>query len=154
MMIPVANLEKLEEFLGQKLDQFVSGPPMAHPGLRLSQVCKQVALAIRNGNTTAVRIAFLILTKDPGMPFGKIIKSDFARALKQGVNLLSEIQRRGLIAKTCELLELEFCPRETEDYCRLIKKFGQFELLPRLHAVRATDAKSRMLLERLVAESM
>ncbi|WP_152615354.1 hypothetical protein [Janthinobacterium lividum] len=153
MMIPVANLEKLEEFLGEKLDQFASGPPIEHPGLRLSQVCKQVALAIRNGNTTAVRIAFLILTKDPGMPFGKIIKSDFARALKQGVNLLSAMQQRGLIAKTCELLELEFCPRETEDYCRLIKKIGQAELLPRLHAVRATDEKSRLLLERLVAES-
>lgn len=63
------------------------------------------------------------------------------------------MQQRGLIAKTCELLELEFCPRETEDYCRLIKKIGQAELLTRLHAVRATDAKSRMLVERLVAES-
>lgn len=153
IMIHIASLEELEEFLGEKLDLFDPRPPVAHPGIRLSHVCKQVALEIRSGNATAVRIAFLILTKDPGMPFGKIIKSDFARALKQGANLLSEMQRRGLIAKTCELLELEFCPRETEDYCRLIIKFGQSELLTRMHEVRATDAKSRMLLERLIVEN-
>jgi hypothetical protein len=153
MMIPIASLEELEEFLGEKLDQFDAGPPIAHPGLRLSQVCQQVALDIRNGNLDAVHIAFRILTEDPGMPFGKRIKSGFARGLKQSVELLSEMQRRGLIAKTCELLSLEFCPRETEDYCKLIKKFEQSGLLARMHAVRATDAKSRMLLERLIADS-
>lgn len=152
-MIPVANLEELEEFLGEKLEKFEPGSLIAHQGIRLSQACKQVALEIRNGNATAVRIAFLILTKDPGMPFGKLIKSGFARVLKQRINLLSAMQRRGLIAKTCELLELAYCPRETEDYCKLIKKIGQAELLPQLHAVRATDAKSRLLLERLIAES-
>ncbi|AQR69415.1 hypothetical protein BZG29_14530 [Janthinobacterium sp. LM6] len=152
MMIPIASLEELEEFLGEKLQQFDAGPPIAHPGLRLSHVCKQVALEIRNGNATAVRVAFLILTKDPGLPFGKRIKSGFARALRQRADLLSEMQRRGLTAKTVALLELEFCPRETEDYCKLIKKFDPAELPARIDDVRATDAKSRMLLQSLIAE--
>ncbi|UQV44100.1 hypothetical protein KIV45_19790 [Janthinobacterium lividum] len=91
MMILIASLEELEEFLGEKLDQFDSGPPIAHPGLRLSQVCKQVVLASHNGNATAVRIACRVITEDPGMPFEKLIKSGFARALKQGVELLSEV---------------------------------------------------------------
>ncbi|PHV18049.1 hypothetical protein GQ37_006705 [Janthinobacterium sp. BJB1] len=152
MMIPIANLDELEEFLGEKLQQFEAGPPIAHPGLRLSQLCRQVALESRNDNATAVRIAVLILTKDPAMPFGKRIKSGFARALKQGVELLSEVQRRGLTAKTVALLELEFCPRETEDYCKLIKQFDPAELPARIDEVRATDAKSRMLLQGLIAE--
>ncbi|NVI83592.1 hypothetical protein [Janthinobacterium sp. BJB401] len=152
MMIPIASLEELEEFLGEKLDQFASGPPIAHPGLRLSQVCKQVVLDIRNGNATAVHVACRVITEDPGMPFGKLIKSAFARALRQSADLLSEVQRRGLTAKTVALLELEFCPRETEDYCKLIKKFDPAELLARLDNVRATDAKSRMLLQSLMAD--
>ncbi|WFR77089.1 hypothetical protein P9875_15300 [Janthinobacterium rivuli] len=152
MMIPIASLEELEEFLGEKLDQFASGPPIAHPGLRLSQVCKQVVLDIRNGNATAVRVACRVITEDLGMPFGKLIKSAFARALRRSADLLSEVQRRGLTAKTVALLELEFCPRETEDYCKLIKKFDPTELLARLDNVRATDAKSRMLLQSLIAD--
>ncbi|MDO8064751.1 hypothetical protein [Janthinobacterium sp. SUN206] len=152
MMIPIASLEALEEFLGEKLAPYDAGPPIAHPGLRLSQVCRQVALEIRNGNASAVRVAVQILTKDPGMPFGKLIKSGFARALKQRADLLSEMQRRGLIAKTVALLELEFCPRETEDYCKLIKKFDPGELLARIEDVRVTDAKSRMLLQSLIAD--
>lgn len=149
----IASLEALEELLGEKLDQFDSEPPIAHPGGHLSHVCRQVALEIRKGNATAVRIACRVLIKDPGMPFGKLIKSGFARALKQDVTLLSEMQRHGLIAKTCELLSLEFCPRETEDYCKLIKRFGQAELLPRMDTVRATDDKSRRLLAHLVIEN-
>ncbi|MDN2676436.1 hypothetical protein [Janthinobacterium sp. SUN033] len=152
MMTPIASLDELEEFLGEKLDPYDAGPPIAHPGLRLSHACRRVTLDIRNGNASAVRIAVLILTKDPGMPFGKIIKSGFARALRRRAELLSEMQRRGLIAKTCELLSLAFCPRETEDYCKLIKKFDPGELLARIEDARATDAKSRMLLQSLIAD--
>lgn len=152
-MIPIASLEALEECLGEKLDQFDPGPPIAHQGIRLSQVCRQVALEIRKDNASAVRIACRVMMEDPEMPFGKLIKSGFARALKQRVHLLSEMQRRGLAAKTVALLELAFCPRETEDYCKLIKKFGRAELLPWMQDVRATDEKSRLLLQRLIYES-
>ena len=151
-MMPVASLEELEEFLGEKLDQFERGPPMAHQGLRLSHVCKQVQLGILSNNASAVRIACWVITEDPSMPFGKCIKSDFARALRQRVHLLSRMQRRDLAAKTCALLALEFCPRETEDYCKLIKKFVPSELLPWIAEVRASDEKSRSLLERLISE--
>lgn len=54
------------------------------------------------------------------MPFGKRIKSGFARALRESVKLLSEMQRRALTTKTVALLELEFCPREavsSKNYC-------------------------------------
>jgi len=151
-MISITSLEELEEFLGEKLTEFDAGSPIAHPGLRLSQVCKQVALDIRNGSATAVRIACRVITEDPRMPFGKLIKSAFARALKQRADLLSEMQRHGLTAKTVALLELDFCPRETEDYCKLIKKFDPAELLARIEDVRATDAKSRMLQQSLIAD--
>jgi len=50
------------------------------------------------------------------------------------------------------LLALEFCPRETEDYCKLIKKCVPSELLPWIAEVRASDEKSRSLLERLISE--
>lgn len=149
-MIAIASLEELEEFLGEKLDQFEPGLPIAHPGIRLSQACKHVRRAILDDHPAAVRIACRVIVEDPGMPFGKLIKSGFARALKQRVHLLSEMQRRGLAAKTCALLGLEFCPRETEDYCKLIKKFEPSELLPGIQAVRASDEKSRTLLQRLM----
>lgn len=72
---------------------------------------------IRNGAPAAVRIACRVITADPGMPYGNLVNSGFAGALKQRVHRLSVTQRHGLVAKTGELSELAFCPRETEDYC-------------------------------------
>lgn len=149
----IANIEELEKFLGMKLGQFDSGIPMAHQGIHLSRVCKFVESEIRNGNPAAVCVAFRVIAEDPRLPFGKLIKSGFARALKQRVDMLSEMQRRGLIEKTFELLGLEFCPRETEDYCKLIKKFGHSELESKIDNDRATDKKSRMLLGCLSSHS-
>ncbi len=58
------------------------------------------------------------------MPFGKVVKSGLARALRQRVALISSAEKDAIGTKTAELLSLDFCPREAEDYCRLVRKFG------------------------------
>lgn len=62
--------------------------------------------------------------EDPHLPFGKLIKSNLARALKQQLDLLMEDKKPALAGKTATLLSLPYCPREVEDYCRLVKKMG------------------------------
>ena len=149
-MKPIANLEQLEEFLGVSLVRFDSMQSMSHQGIRLSRVCKSIESAIKRGDPVAAEIAFRVITGDPSLPFGKLIKSGFARTLKQQACVLSSFQRSALIDKTIELLELEFCPREAEDYCKMIKKFDGPELMLRLQDIRVTNEKSRVLAAQLV----
>lgn len=76
----------------------------------------------------------------------KIVKSNFARALKQHIECLTEQGKMGLAAKTAELLSLPFCPREVEDYCRLVKKIGRPIVDEVIAISRPGSEKARLLL--------
>lgn len=150
MMKNVRTLEDLEHFLRRTLTRFDGEGSTGHPAIRLSRACAAVRADIRKGNLEAVSIAFEVITKDPRLPFGRIIKSNFARVLKQHPHLLSEAQRWGLIDKTLALIQLEYCPRETEDYCKLVRKFELARLSQKIADIRASDPKSRKLLSGLL----
>lgn len=142
----VATIEELERLLGTELSAYGPKPPIDHPGVLISMTGHGIADAVKGGDQKAARIAYSILMKDPSLPFGKLIKSEFARALKKRVDLLNAEERDGLVRKTSELLSMEFCPREVEDYCRLVKRFGVEAVQAVVGTAHAKNEKSESLL--------
>ncbi|SFG35026.1 hypothetical protein SAMN05518865_11137 [Duganella sp. CF458] len=142
----VETLENLETLLELKLMFYEEVPRIDHPGIRIAHACENIARHIRSGDREAARIGCRIIVRDPHLPFGKIIKSGIARALRQRIDLVPELEQAGLVKRTTELLSLEFCPRETEDYCKLVKKIGPAAVHNVTNNARATDEKSQRLL--------
>jgi len=142
----IETLEDLERFLGRDLSLYEAGSKIDHPGIRISRALDHVARHIRNGDRTAAEVGYQLILKDPHLPFGKLIKSAIARALKHRIELLSEAESLGLIEKTRQLLSLRFCPRETEDYCKFVRKIGPAAAQNVLANVDAKNDKSRRLL--------
>ena len=99
-------------------------PHIEHAGIRLDRAIDKITQAIKHGDRSAVVLGYGLLIEDPPLPFGKILKSNLARALKHHIELLTEHEKQSLADKTATLLSLPFCPREVEDYCRLVKKMG------------------------------
>lgn len=142
----VNNLEELEAVLRIDLSGYVMEIPVTHAGIRLGRAMDKVAQAIRQGDRSAVIVGYQIIIHDPHLPFGKIIKSNFARALKRHIDCLTMQEKMCLASKTAELLSLPFCPREVEDYCRLVKKMGHPVLDKVIAMARPGSEKARSLL--------
>ena len=120
----VNNLEELAYVLKADFSQYDTDKRTEHAGIRLDSAVSKVAQAIKQGDRSAVFLGYSLLMEDPHLPFGKILKSNLARALKRHIELLTEQEKISLAGKTATLLSLQFCPREVEDYCRLVKKMG------------------------------
>jgi len=120
----VSNLGELARLLKLDLSSYDINREIEHAGVRLDLAVTQVAKAIKNGDRSAVIVGYKLLMEDPNLPFGKLIKSNLARAFKHQIELLTEHEKLNLAGKTAKLLSLEYCPREVEDYCRLVKKMG------------------------------
>lgn len=147
-MQKIETLEELERLLGQKLSAY-EGQYIDHAGIRISFACRNVVQAMKAGCLEAISIGIALILHDPHLPFGKLIKSAIARALRQRRELLLEAEIAKLAGKTAELLNLPFCPRELEDYCHLIKQCGPLAI----HIVHAfahpSAEKSRRLLDQM-----
>jgi len=111
----IETLEALEQFLGLQLILYEPKPKIDHPGIRISHACENIAQCIKSGDREAARVGYQIIARDPHLPFGKLIKSAIARALRQRCDLMSSKERAGFAKKTSDLLNLQFCPREVED---------------------------------------
>lgn len=146
LMHRIHNLGEMAEMLKADLSRYDTETSTDHAGIRLSSAMDKAARAIRAGDRSALSIGYRVVMADPHLPFGKIIKSNFARALKHHIELLTEDEKLNLAGKTAELLSLPFCPREVEDYCRLVKKMGQ-PMTDRVVAMaRPNNRKARLLL--------
>lgn len=155
----IETLENLELFLGMDLGWCDPQPRIEHPGIRISHACDNIARCIKSGDSEAARVGYQIIVTDPHLPFGKLIKSGIARALKQRVDLISSLERAGFVEKTADLLNLLFCPRETEDYCKVVRKLGPAAMQLVIETTHPRNEKSMRLLEyltqsRLVHEDM
>ncbi len=73
------------------------------------------------------------------------MKSNLARALRKQNNKLTEPERRQVLGVTGRLLNLEYAPRELEDYCKLVKKFPQLEIADLLQTITPKNPKSERL---------
>lgn len=144
-MHSVENIAELEYFLRADLTQFDVETRIDHAGIRLSSALHQLAGAIKRGERSAVDIGYRLIMQDPSMPFGKLSKSTIARALKQRRELLTEHEKDALAGKTAKLLSLPFCPREVEDYCRLVKKLGTAQATVAANSATPLNDKARSL---------
>jgi len=120
----IKTVEELAAFLEVDFSLYEADREIEHAGIHLDRTVTQVAQAIRHGDPCAAIIGYKLIMADPHLPFGKLMKSDLARAFKLQVELLTEQEKLTLAGKTAELLSLEYCPREVEDYCKLVKKMG------------------------------
>ena len=93
-----------------------------------AMVMDNVAKAIKTGDPVAIDLGCEVISDDQKYPFGKLIKSNMARALKGKVEYLNDQQRMEILNVVRKLLNMEFTPRETEDYCKLVSKFPTKEL--------------------------
>jgi len=121
----IHNLAELAALLEVDLSRYDIEIRTDHAGIRLGSAMTEIARAIREGDRSAIILGYRVVMADPHLPFGKILKSNLARALKHHIELLTEDEKLELAGKTARLLSLPFCPREVEDYCRLVKKMGQ-----------------------------
>ncbi len=144
-MQDISDIRELEQVLGLSLSRYYPDEAIQHPGIHLNNVTRNLAGAIKNADPLAIEDACKLIALDPRLPFGKLIKSDLARALKKSARYVSSQNRARIGKTTAALLSLEHCPRETEDYCKLIKKFGETESIAVLELTNATDKKSMVL---------
>ncbi|MEL7312897.1 MAG: hypothetical protein AAFN07_15380 [Pseudomonadota bacterium] len=115
------SLEDLESLLGISLRAYYPVESIDHPAILLGRVTDSLASAVSDGIPRAVEDACLLLSHDPKLPFGKGTKARLARALKKQSGKLNEVDRSRVVECTAKLLSLEFCPTETDEYCRLIR---------------------------------
>lgn len=145
----IDTLEALAVFLEADLLPYDASNGIAHPGIRLDMAATQLARAVRAGERPAIAIAHRLIMLDPHLPFGKLIKSNLARALKQQTALLTEAEKLALADQTITLLCLPFCPREAEDYCRLVKRMGRRFVSRVIARSRPDNDKARALVAAL-----
>ena len=141
----------LIDMFGERLRHYFPANSVDHPGIWMSHVFDQVRFAIVRGDRLAMSIACDLIDKDPHMPFGKLIKSGLARALKQNAAALSPAERLRLVHTTLRLLALPYAPRELEDYAKLLRKLPCHEYLPLVDAVKPQNAKASRLRVSLLA---
>ena len=151
-MQPRERVEReLLEMLGLTLRAYFPMPDDAHPAIWVSRTFTNVAAAIAAGDARSVALACELIERDPMLPFGKLVKSTLARALKKQVSRILGPERRQVLGTTKKLLTQEFAPRELEDYCKLVKKFPPAEVAEMLKDVSPRNAKSAQLTKYLHA---
>lgn len=79
--------------------------------------------AIHQGDPAAVEIGIELVEEDQSFAFGKLLKSDAARALRQSAEL-SETQKERLRARFTDMLLRGYLPREYKQYAKLFRKIG------------------------------
>lgn len=149
ILIEINNIGELEELLGVTLSRYYPKKEVKHPGIALSQLSNNLREFVAKGDGLAIEDACKIISHDPHLPFGKLIKSDLSRALKKSADYISSQDREKIVKVTAALLSLEFCPRETEDYCKLVKKLGIKEVKQLLSLAKPLDEKSKLLVSGL-----
>lgn len=142
-MTPRDLLEhEITSLLGPRLRAYFPANAQDHPGVWLSQTFTGLAKAIEGGDAVAMSLACDLIHADPMLPFGKLIKSDLARALRKQASKLLPGERTLIVATTLKLLKQDFAPRELEDYCKLLRKFRAEEYQPMLPGITPKNAKS------------
>lgn len=148
-MHKVKNLKELESVTGLPLSEYCKGDKYPHEGIALANMSNGLCLEISEGHAQAIKDGCQIIALDPHLPFGKLIKSNIARALKKSSDSIPPECQAIIIDKTTILLSLSYCPRETEDYCKLVRKLGTKAINSVVSQAVPRDSKSKALVLRL-----
>jgi hypothetical protein len=135
--------------LGPRIREYVPSNAVEHPAIWVGQCLTALASAVANGDARAMSIACDLIEQDPKLPFGKLIKSDLARALKKQALRLTVTERQQVLVATQKLLNLPFAPRELEDYGKLVKKFPRVEVEEMLATVKPASPKAQHIVQEL-----
>ena len=127
-MTKIDTLDELEKVIGVSLSRYYPENLIEHTAIKVSMVMDSLACSVKDTDLQAIDDACKIIAIDLHMPFGKIIKSNLARALKKNALHISKKNKQSIVEITASILSLEHCPREAEDYCKLIKKCGINEI--------------------------
>lgn len=137
---------ELLEMFGPRLATYFPTTEHNHPTVWVGDVFDVLKSAVASGDTRAISLACELIEKDPKLPFGKLVKSNLARALRKQNNKLTESERHQVLGATGRLLNMEYAPRELEDYCKLVKKFPQTEIANLLQTITPQNPKSERLM--------
>ncbi len=84
---------------------------------------ESVIEGINHNDQACVMIGIELIEEDQGFPFGKLLKSDTARALRQFATL-DDSQQARLRHRFTDMLVRGYLPREYKEYAKLFKKIG------------------------------
>lgn len=85
-------------------------------------VMDKVIEGIEAGDPACVRLGIEFIEEDAKMPFGKILKSNTARALRRAE--LSEPQKRRIRRRVFGMLRAGKVPHEFREYAKLVRRVG------------------------------
>lgn len=85
----------------------------------------QVAIdGIERQDPACIELGIELIEDSASMPFGMILKSNTARALRRTADLLTEDQRNRIRKRVTEMLISEYMPREFLQYVKLAREIG------------------------------
>ena len=89
----------------------------------ISPVMDCVIKGIREGDLACAEIGVEFIEEDQGLPFGRMLKSNTARALRQQTSLTEE-QKERIRKRIVSMLNVGYIPREYREYAKLGRKIG------------------------------
>jgi hypothetical protein len=88
-------------------------------------VMDEIIDAAKLGDSPALELCLQLIEQDTSMPFGTILKSQAARALKKNSALLSLSQRQRIDARITDMDARNYKPREFKEYIRIQKRLNE-----------------------------
>jgi len=89
---------------------------------RVYPVMEKVIAGIEAGDPACVRLGIEFIEEDAKFPFGKILKSNTARALRRAS--LSDEQKHRIRRRVFAMLRAGHVPHEYREYAKLLRKIG------------------------------
>ena len=83
-----------------------------------------IADGIEKKDPACIELGIELIETSDSMPFGMILKSNAARALRRNASLLTESQRDRVRKRVAYMLISAYMPREFLQYVKLAKKVG------------------------------
>jgi hypothetical protein len=89
----------------------------------------------KEGDLACVQLCLELIQQDQGFPFGMVLKSQAARALRRCVGLLADGQKKLIRQRVITMLSRGYTPREFGEYAKLAKRIGMEENIVELSAI-------------------
>ena len=97
----------------------------------------QIIEGIEHGDLACAEIGIEFIEEDASFPFGKILKSNTARALRRAA--LTDEQKERIRLRVVGMLKAGYLPREYRQYAKLARKIGLGKSFPKIKDELATD---------------
>ena len=122
----IAILTRYQRYAaGSGVDMFRDLSPLEHSEgdqHRIYPVMDKVIEGIEAGDAACIQLGIEFIEEDTKFPFGKILKSKTARALRHAS--LSDEQKQRIRRRVFGLLRAEHVPHEYREYAKLVRKIG------------------------------